>query len=275
MATNGPAHPEYHLLFDLDATLYPHTTGYEDFIISRIYEFMVSQLEVPRSIVKEQQMRIFKQFGQTLRGIRAPVETGGLGKTGFELQGYWDFIRGGKEEQARYLKRDPGVEKLIRELKGAGRAKLWVFTNADEKNAGIALDCIVGEEVAAMFDGVFGSFSFGEGVAKPAVQAFAKVFEGIGLTSPSDKVIMFEDSMENLKTAKKTLGLRTVWVTGGRHKMLIPGWHGIGAGENGTEANRELTREEMERIKEKHDFADEIVDLCDYETVKATMPELF
>lgn len=269
-----------HIIFDLDATLYPHTTGYEAFIIQKIYDFMVDKLGVPREKVVEEQQRIFSLFGQTLRGIRAPRELGGLGRTDFDLQSYWDEIRGTERDQARYLSLDPGVESLIRGLKATGKARLWVFTNADEKNGQIALECILGREAASMFEGVFGAFFLGESLAKPSKEAFLKVFEKMGLPTGDDaasvearrNVIMFEDSASNLKTAKE-LGIGTVWVTGGRHRHLSARWHGQGASDH--VAVPELTAEKESKLKAKYPFADHIVDRCDFETVQSILPDLF
>lgn len=270
------------LLFDLDATLYPHTTGYEHFVIEKILNFMVEELGVPRASVRDEQQRIFVKFGQTLRGLTAPIEQGGLGKE-FDRQMYWDYCRGTKAEQAKYLKRDAGVEKLLRALKESGKNKIYLFTNADEKNARVALDCILGDALAdELFDGFFGSFFMGDGIAKPAKEAFDKVFEAVGTAVGSEpeacisrrNVVFFEDSATNLKMAR-VLGLQTVWITGGRHKTLLPGWHGTWSLENGQKVERKLTPDEERRIKEKYPFADHIIDLCDYETVKGIMPALF
>ncbi|KAI9033235.1 HAD-like domain-containing protein [Hyaloraphidium curvatum] len=273
------------LLFDLDGTLYHHSTGYEAFVLRRIYDFMVERLGVERERVVAEQQRLFSIFGQTQRGLRSPVSAGGLGRTDFDLQEYWDFIRGTPEEQARFLKRDPGVEKLLRSLREAGSTRgMYVFTNADETNARVALDCILGPGMAdRLFDGVFGAFFLGDQVAKPAKEAFEKVFKKIGLAVGDDegstgarwRCIFFEDSPTNLKAAKQ-LGLRTVWVTGGRHLALL------GDSENGPHpalaphvSPAKITQDEERMLRARFPFADHIIDACDYETVHELLPDLF
>lgn len=83
-----------------------------------------------------------------------------------------------------------------------------VLTNASERRARIALECL---GLTRCFKHVFGA-QFLRDAPKPKPEAFRSTLDKIGVTDPS-RAVIFEDSLKNAKAAKQ-LGMKVVFVTG-------------------------------------------------------------
>ncbi|MCC6300444.1 MAG: pyrimidine 5'-nucleotidase [Anaerolineales bacterium] len=59
------------LFFDLDDTLYPHSTGLWQAIKNRIHVYMVERLHIPEKDSPALREQYFKMYGTTLRGLQA------------------------------------------------------------------------------------------------------------------------------------------------------------------------------------------------------------
>ena len=83
-----------------------------------------------------------------------------------------------------------------------------VLTNASERRARIALECL---GLTRCFKHVFGA-EFLRDAPKPKPEAFRSTLDAVGVTDPS-RAVLFEDSLKNAKAAKQ-LGMKVVFVTG-------------------------------------------------------------
>jgi putative hydrolase of the HAD superfamily len=83
-----------------------------------------------------------------------------------------------------------------------------VLTNASERRARIALECL---GLTRCFKHVFGA-QFLRDAPKPKPEAFRSTLDAVGVTDPS-RAVIFEDSLKNAKAAKQ-LGMKVVFVTG-------------------------------------------------------------
>ncbi len=88
------------------------------------------------------------------------------------------------------------------------RKTMVVLTNASERRAKVALECL---GLTACFRDVFGA-AFLKDTPKPKQEAFRATLDAIGVADPS-RAVLFEDSLRNAKAAKK-LGMKVVFVTG-------------------------------------------------------------
>ena len=106
-------------IFDLDGTLYPKSTGYEDACFERIFEFMVRELGYEstsnaRSVWHE----LHAAHHQTLKGLRA------AGHTDFSSESFWEFFRG---DPAEYVRPNAKVSKFVQSLCGRKYGKAFSF----------------------------------------------------------------------------------------------------------------------------------------------------
>ena len=88
------------------------------------------------------------------------------------------------------------------------RKTMVVLTNASERRAKVALECL---GLTACFRDVFGA-AFLKDTPKPKPEAFRATLDAIGVADPS-RAVLFEDSLRNAKAAKQ-LGMKVVFVTG-------------------------------------------------------------
>lgn len=110
-----------------------------------------------------------------------------------------------KCEFDKYLTPCPATNEALGELKAAG-LKMVIFTNGPRKYALRVMEQL---EIMPYFEPEL-IFAVEDVMphCKPELEAFQKVFDAAGVTDASTSV-MFEDSMKNVKGAKK-LGMRTV-----------------------------------------------------------------
>jgi FMN phosphatase YigB (HAD superfamily) len=88
------------------------------------------------------------------------------------------------------------------------RKTMVVLTNASERRAKVALECL---GLTACFRDVFGA-AFLKDSPKPKPEAFRATLDANAVADPS-RAVLFEDSLRNAKAAKQ-LGMKVVFVTG-------------------------------------------------------------
>ncbi|KAF3454679.1 hypothetical protein FNV43_RR05127 [Rhamnella rubrinervis] len=237
----GPE-PKYDcLLFDLDDTLYPLSSGLSLEVTKNIQEYMIQKLGMEENKVPELCVSLYKEYGTTMAGLRA------IGYD-FEYDDFHGFVHG--RLPYNILKPDPVLRGLLLSLP----FRKVIFTNSDKVHAARALsrlgleDCFEGiicfetlnptnnenmpvEEGGKTGLGQKPSTNSSTGiidinedmhqpnanpalprtpvVCKPFEDAFQKVFE-IANINPQ-RTLFFDDSIRNLQTAKR-LGLHTVLV---------------------------------------------------------------
>lgn len=125
------------LLFDLDDTLYPVTSGIGADVMKNIQDYMVEKLGVAETISLELCILLYKQYGTTMAGLRAAGYQ-------FDYDDYHSFVHGRLAYEK--IKPDPVLRNILLSLP----IRKVVFTNGDKIHASRALkrlgieDCFEG-----------------------------------------------------------------------------------------------------------------------------------
>ncbi|URD89300.1 Haloacid dehalogenase-like hydrolase family protein [Musa troglodytarum] len=251
--------PKYDcLLFDLDDTLYPLSSGIASECLKNIGDYMVERLGIEERQISDLCNLLYKNYGTTMAGLRA------IGYE-FDYNDYHSFVHGrlpyGK------LKPDPVLRHLLLSLP----VRKVIFTNADEEHAAEVLrklgleDCFQGiicfetlnplppssssdqERKAEVFD-IVGHFSHPtDGVelprtpvlCKPSVDAMEHALRVAGIDDPQ-RTMFFDDSVRNIQSGKR-IGLHTVLV--GTSRRIKGADHALESIHNMKEAFPELWEE--------------------------------
>ncbi|KAI4354514.1 hypothetical protein L6164_003367 [Bauhinia variegata] len=125
------------LLFDLDDTLYPLSSGLAKACTQNIKDYMVERLGIDQSKIVELGNLLYKNYGTTMSGLRA------IGYD-FDYDEYHSYVHG--KLPYENLKPDPVLRSLLMSLP----YRKLIFTNADKVHAVKALsrlgleDCFEG-----------------------------------------------------------------------------------------------------------------------------------
>ncbi|KAF8102428.1 hypothetical protein N665_0198s0132 [Sinapis alba] len=232
--TSGPKYDC--LLFDIDDTLYPFSSGLSALVTNNIQEYMTQKLGIEEDKVKELCLELYKIYGTTMAGLKA------VGYD-FDYDDFHRFVHGRLPYTT--LKPDPILRNIILSLP----FRKVVFTNADKAHAAKIIgrlgleDCferIISfetlnpntntESPAAATTGTREIFDISSYTAnadpsiqlpmtpvicKPSEGAFEHVFKMTNINP--HKTLFFDDSIRNIQTGKR-VGLHTVWVGGTSHK---------------------------------------------------------
>ncbi|CAK7331496.1 unnamed protein product [Dovyalis caffra] len=220
------------LLFDLDDTLYPLSSGLSVRVTQNIQEYMIQKLGIEESKVPELCVSLYKYYGTTMAGLRA------IGHK-FDYDDFHGFVHGRLPYQL--LKPDLVLGNILLNLP----VRKVVFTNADKTHASRVLnrlgledcferiicfetlndakkgnDAVDGDEAGVFDVNEYATCPDADlvlprttVVCKPFEEAFEQVFK-IASINPQ-KTLFFDDSIRNLQTGKR-LGLHTVWVGSSR-----------------------------------------------------------
>jgi putative hydrolase of the HAD superfamily len=250
--------PRYEcLLFDLDDTLYPLSSGLSDACSNNIIEYMVEKLGIDEDGVVELNQILYKKYGTSMAGLKA---------VGYEFDNdeYHRYVHGRLPYEN--LKPDPVLRSL---LLGLPLRKL-VFSNGDEVHVMKALtrlgieDCferIISFETLnpdineAELSCVTGHLPENPVICKPTEIAFEKAFD-IAQLNPH-KTLFFDDSTRNIQTGK-AVGLHTVLV--GKSEKIDGSDYALESIHNMKEAFPELWSESIINNKETEriDYASQI-----------------
>ncbi|KAL6203297.1 hypothetical protein ACLB2K_026997 [Fragaria x ananassa] len=249
--------PKYEcLLFDLDDTLYPLSSGISVQITKNIQEYMRHKLGMEESTVPELCLSLYKDYGTTMAGLKAQGYN-------FEYDDFHSFVHG--RLPYNLLKPDHVLRGLLLSLP----VRKVIFTNSDKnhtitvlKRLGIE-DCfesIICFETLNPTNSADGSADAEETdfvqqpntdavtprspvICKPFENAYEEAFK-IANINPQ-RTLFFDDSIRNLETAKQ-VGLQTVWVgTSHRTKDVD---HALESIHNMREALPELWAEQSENV---------------------------
>lgn len=230
---NQPSRSNYNcLLFDLDDTLYPFSSGLSTQCTKNIEEYMVQKLGIEESKVHDLCVLLYKDYGTTMAGLRA------MGYD-FDYDDFHSFVHGRLPYEM--LKPDPVLRHLLLSLP----IRRVIFSNANKahiarvvKRLGLE-DCFEAvicfetlnpfnkskvsseEDTNGIFNTDHDTQSNGCSLppktpvtCKPLQSAFEQAFK-IANINPQ-KTLFFDDSFRNLQTAK-SMGLHTVLV-GSSHR---------------------------------------------------------
>jgi putative hydrolase of the HAD superfamily len=180
------------LLFDVDDTLYPPTTGLWDEIGKRIDRFIFEQLKLPEEEITPLRRDLYNRFGTTMRGLQILYNV--------DPHLYLDYVHTVPLEQ--FLKPNPELGVLLRQIP----IRKIIFTNADSKHARRVIDYLgIGE----CFDQVVDILDVAP-YCKPMPEAYRKMIEILNIQDPA-RVVLFEDTHKNILTANE-LGFYTIQV---------------------------------------------------------------
>ncbi|KAA0044096.1 hypothetical protein IC582_009528 [Cucumis melo] len=224
--------PKYDcLLFDLDDTLYPLSSGIAASCLQNIKDYMVEKLGIEQSKIPDLCNLLYKNYGTTMAGLRA------IGYN-FDYDEYHKFVHGRLPYDN--LKPDPVLRNLLLNLP----YRKVIFTNADKIHAVKVLkklgleDCFQGiicfetlnptnknfvDEMnpipsdSEIFD-IIGHFLHPNPgtelpktpiICKPSEAAIERALKIAGLNP--QRTLFFEDSVRNIQAGKR-VGLDTVLI---------------------------------------------------------------
>ncbi len=182
-----------YLLFDLDETLYPFSTGLMQKINERMNEFMVKNLGVPEEEVSAMRQAYWRTYGTTLRGLYVEKH--------IDAQAFLNYVHDIALEH--YLHADEELDALL----GTLQQDKYIFTNAPADYARRVLRVI---GIERHFQKIF-DINFIEYESKPAASAYQKVLAA--LNARGEECLMIDDAARNLAPAQ-ALGIKTVLLNG-------------------------------------------------------------
>lgn len=249
------------LIFDLDDTLYPLSSGIAGECLKNIGEYMIEKLGIEQSKVSELSNLLYKNYGTTMAGLRA------IGYS-FNYDDYHSFVHGRLPYDS--LKPDPILRHLLLSLP----IRKVIFTNADKVHAAKVLsrlgleDCFEGiicfeslNDPNYELCGASDLFDIFEHSARPV--AGAKLPKTPVLCKPSEsamelalklasidpqRAIFFDDSVRNIQAAKR-IGLRTV---------LVGSSHGVKGADQILESIHNI-REALSELWEEDEKSEEVI----------------
>ena len=180
------------LLFDLDDTLYPPTSGLWDAIRERMNDYMTELIGLPRNEIVALRQKYLETYGTTLRGLQHYYDV--------DTDEYLAFVH--DLPLKKFIKPDPELRTILLSLP----QHRWIFTNADGNHAKRVLN-ILG--VSDCFDGIIDIHAI-DFACKPEIIAYQRALVIVGEVDPNHCII-FDDSVRNLSPARQ-LGFYTILV---------------------------------------------------------------
>ncbi|KAL8129402.1 hypothetical protein V2J09_018557 [Rumex salicifolius] len=207
------------LLFDLDDTLYPLSSGINLACCKNIEEYMLNRLHIVESQVPKMCLDLYKEHGTTMAGLKA------IGYD-FDDDEFHEIVHGSLPYQN--LTPDPVLRNLLLSIPH----RKIIFTNSDKGHVERALkrlgleDCFEGIICFETLNPKSNSPSI---LCKPSVEAMEAAVQ-IADVRPHN-TMFFDDSARNIASAK-AVGLRTV----GRSTMVEGADHALSSIHNLKEA---------------------------------------
>jgi putative hydrolase of the HAD superfamily len=180
------------LLFDLDETLYPPTSGLWNAIAVRMQNYMAEKLGIADDQVDTIRRSYFDKYGTTLKGLQSNYQVDAV-----------DFLRYVHDIPLdQVLEPDPALRPLLLSLP----QKKWICTNADRGHAQRVLNYLgVKDCFAGITDIIDANFD-----PKPSKAFYQTTLSMAGVQDPQT-CVLFDDLPRNLEPAS-LMGLTTVLV---------------------------------------------------------------
>jgi putative hydrolase of the HAD superfamily len=180
-------------IFDLDNTLHNATPHIFPHINRAMTQYLQRELGLEAAAASELRRHYWSRYGATLLGL--------IRHHGTDPQHFlWHTHQ--LPELERMLVREPQLRATLRRLPG----RKFVFSNAPVHYSRAVLKAL---SISDLFDAVF-SIERTRYRPKPDTHGFLRLVRVNHLRA--QRCIMVEDTLANLRTAKK-LGMRTVWVS--------------------------------------------------------------
>ncbi len=180
------------LFFDLDATLYPASSGLWNAIKSRIQNYMIEVMGFSEQEARKLREAYYHNYGTTLEGLRRHHD--------IDPADYLAYVHDVPIED--FIKVTP---QLIEILSTLPQTK-WVFTNADRDHAQRVLEHL---EVHHLFAGIVDVYALDYQV-KPQLNAYQQALQLTQAPSPT-ACVFFDDLPQNIPPANE-IGFFTVLV---------------------------------------------------------------
>jgi putative hydrolase of the HAD superfamily len=196
-------------IFDLDNTLYRADNGIFTQIESRMTEYVMEFLDLPRDQAYARQKALYRDHGTTLNGL--------MREHGAEPDAYLRYVH---DIDLCGLEPDDSLTAAIRRLPG----RRFIFTNGCRDHAARILDRL---GMAELFEAIWDIRTL-DFTPKPQAAAYRTVVQACGIGCA--QAAMFDDIACNLVPAR-ALGMITVWLNTdsawGKHGPLPD----VGAGD--------------------------------------------
>jgi len=184
-----------YIIFDLDDTLYPRSSGVMQEIGRRIQQWLQQTFDLSPEEASAMRRRYFLRYGTTLAGLMA------ANAQDIDVDDYLFFVHDIPVET--YLDPSPALDRML----WAIPLSKAVYTNATSTYARRVLRAL---DVIVHFEHVIGIEDVGMH-SKADRRAYERALEILGV--PGSACIMVEDTLQNLEQAK-ALGMTTILVDG-------------------------------------------------------------
>jgi len=181
------------ILFDLDDTLYPSSSGVWSKIRERIDLFMIEKLGYKFENVHEAREEFFRKFGTTLRGLESVHN--------IDTSDYLEFVH--DIPLNSFIKPNLKLDKILSSIP----IKKAIFTNADRNHAKRVTSAL---QISHHFDDVVDIIDVNP-FCKPMLESFQIAISKLGINDPQ-KILLVDDNSRNIKVAR-SLGLETILVS--------------------------------------------------------------
>jgi len=179
------------VLFDLDNTLYPVSSGLMHGVDTRITEYIRNLLDLDHDAALKLRRQYFDSYGTTLRGLQHHHAV--------DPEDYLSYVHDLAIES--FLASDAELDHLL----GQVDATKAVFTNAPLDYARRVLETL---GIDRHFEGIF-DIRFHGFQPKPEPEVYRRVLAALG--RPGAEAVFVEDTAQNLPPAR-TLGMTTILV---------------------------------------------------------------
>jgi putative hydrolase of the HAD superfamily len=179
------------ILFDLDNTLYPASSGLMGAIDTRILDYLSDRLGITPEEAIAIRRDYFSTYGTTLRGLQLHTQV--------DPEDYLTYVHDLAFESL--LQSDAELDHLLGQI----RETKAIFTNSPAEHARNVLRTL---GIERHFDHIF-DIRFQEFLPKPDENGYLRALSILGVTG--EQTIMVEDTLKNLVTARK-LGMRTIYI---------------------------------------------------------------
>ena len=170
------------LLFDLDDTLYPASTGLWNLLKRRMSDYMRERLGIPEDQIQSLREQYFLKFGTTLRGLQAYHHV--------DTQEFLAYVH--DAPLAEYLTPNPIQREVIASLPG----RKLIFTNADVPHARRVLSAL---QLDGLFDGIVDVNAVAP-YCKPMPESFEIALKAAGESDPT-RCVMIDDLPRTTRAA--------------------------------------------------------------------------
>ena len=184
-------------LLDLDNTLHDAGAAIMPRINSLMTQYVAQSLQVSQAQASDVRVQYWRRYGATLLGM---IRHHAVDPHDFLAQTH-DIA-----DLAALVQRDHRLAQLLRRLPG----RKWIVTNAPRAYARVVLR---GLGIWPLLDGIVTIEDMahaGRWQPKPSTPMMRRLIARLGV--PAWRCIMVEDSIENLRSARRC-GARTVWVS--------------------------------------------------------------